>query len=339
MSHSAYRWPDFDLQRGERLPEAVLVYKAHGELNRAKDNAVLFPTWFTVHHPQVEWIIGAGRPLDPAKYCIITVNILGNGMSSSPSNTPPPFDRSRFPRVTLLDNVRLQERMLREVFGIERLALVVGRSMGAQIAFQWASYYPEKVRRMLALAGSARTSPHNYIFLATVKGAIESDPAFLGGEYRDQPHVGLAQVRLIYDSWVVSQEFYRRNLHLSETYKTTQAYLDRPFQGVPRDANDVLAQVQTWQHADISDNERFNGDFAAALGAITARSIVMPSRTDLYFPPEDSANEVSHMPNAELRVLPSIWGHRAGAPGGDPADTAFIERAIADLLSAQENDG
>lgn len=334
MTEGVFVRRDFALQSGRRLPEARLVYKTHGTLNRDKSNAVLFPTWFCVHHPQLEWIIGPGHALDPARYFIVTVNILGNGMSSSPSNTPAPFDRGRFPYTSLLDNALLQQQMLVELWGIEQLALVVGRSMGAQVAFQWASYFPERARTMLALTGSARTSPHNYVFLASVKGAIVADPAFMVGEYVEQPQAGLDEMRLIYDGWVLSQEFYRRKMHLSDRYPTTQAYLDRPFEGVPRDANNVLAQIATWQNANISANERFNGDFGKALQAISTRSIVMPSRTDLYFPPEDSANEVAHMPNAELRVLPSIWGHRAGAPGGDPVDTAFIETAIAELLSS-----
>jgi homoserine O-acetyltransferase len=316
------------------LPEARLVYKTHGALNERRDNAILFPTWFCVHHSTLEWIIGPGKALDPSRYFIITVNILGNGQSSSPSNMPAPFDRGRFPFTSLLDNVLLQQRMVTALWGIERFAAVVGRSMGAQVTFQWASYFPTIVPRMLALAGSARTSPHNYIFLETVKKAILLDPAFKGGEYDEQPKAGLDLMRTIYDSWVVSQTYYRRGLHLNERTPTTREYLDRPFEGVARDANNVLAQIATWQNADISANDRFNGDFGAALGAISARAIVMPSASDLYFPPEDSAIEVSHIPNAELRVLPSCWGHRAGAPGGDPADTAFIDTAIAELLAS-----
>lgn len=320
------------LQCGKVLPQARLVFQTHGEINAARDNAVLFPTWFCAHHQQLQWLIGDGLALDPKKYFIVTVNILGNGKSSSPSNTPSPFDRSRFPPISLLDNVLLQRDMLRDLWGIERLALVIGRSMGAQIAYQWASYFPQAVQRLLALAGSARTSPHNYIFLATVKGAIRGDPDFAGGEYEDQPWAGLNQMRLIYDSWVLSQTFYRQNLHLGDRFETTQAYLDRPVEGTPRDANDVLAQIATWQNADISDNAKFDRDISQALGAITARSIIMPSRTDLYFPPEDSAWEVSQMANAELRAIPSIWGHRAGAPGGDAADIKFVDDAIKDLL-------
>jgi homoserine O-acetyltransferase len=335
MSEGIFSVRDFRLQSGVVLPEVKLVYKTHGELNERRDNAILFPTWFCVHHTTLEWIIGPGRALDPKRHFIITVNILGNGQSSSPSNMPAPFDRARFPYTSVLDNVLLQHRMVTELWGIERFAAVIGRSMGAQVTFQWASHFPTMVPRMLALAGSARTSPHNYVFLETVKKAILLDPAYQGGEYQEQPKAGLDLMRTIYDSWVVSQTYYRRGLHLSEKTQTTRAYLDRPFEGVPRDANNVLAQIATWQNADISNNERFNGDFAAALGAISARAIVMPSASDLYFPPEDSEIEVAHMKNAELRVIPSCWGHRAGAPGGDPKDIAFIEAAIADLLATE----
>src|SRR6185437_1164832 len=152
---------DVTLQDGV-LPSARLVYKTHGTLNAAKSNVILFPTWYGGQHPDVEWVIGPDFALDPRRYFIIAVNIVGNGLSSSPSNQPLPFDRIRFPRVTILDNVLMQRRLLQERFGIDRLLLVVGRSMGAQIAYQWASYFPEMVERVLPLCGSARTAPHNY---------------------------------------------------------------------------------------------------------------------------------------------------------------------------------
>ena len=79
----------------------------------------------------------------------------------------------------------------------------------------------------------------------------------------------------------------------------------------------------------------YNGDFKRALGAIVAKAIVMPSRTDLYFPPEDNELEVSHMPNAELRPFPSIWGHLAGGGGGsNPEDAKFLDDALNELLAS-----
>jgi homoserine O-acetyltransferase len=332
MATETYDLGEVALQYGGRLPSARIAYETHGTLNDRKDNVIVFPTWCAGNHNDACWIIGSTWALDPKKYFIIVIDIFGNGMSSSPSNTPPPFDRVRFPHFTILDNVQLQRRLLIEKFGIERIRLVVGRSMGAQLAFQWGSYYPEMVERILPLAGSARTAPHNYIFLATMKMALTSPAEWQNGEYPTNPKASLKQMRLNTDAWGLSQSFYRNNLHLKMGFSSTQAYLDRPDRIPYGDVNDVLAQIRTWESADISDNERFSKDFKSALNAITARAIVMPSRTDLYFPPEDSEIEVAAMPNAELRIMPSIWGHRGGSPGSDPADIAFFNTAIADLL-------
>ena len=93
-----------------------------------------------------------------------------------------------------------------------------------------------------------------------------------------------------------------------------------------RDANDLLAMLWTWQHADISANELYGGDLGKALGAIKADAIVMPCETDLYFTVEDNRREVARMPHAELRPIPSIWGHRAGNPVLNPEDAEVHRR-------------
>ncbi len=102
---------------------------------------------------------------------------------------------------------------------------------------------------------------------------------------------------------------------------------------LPKDANNLLAMLWTWQNGDIGMTPGFDGDLKAALGAIQARAIVMPGRTDLYFPPEDNEYEASHMPNAEFRPIPSIWGHFAGG-GLNPTDTQFIDDALKELLAS-----
>lgn len=98
------------------------------------------------------------------------------------------------------------------------------------------------------------------------------------------------------------------------------------------DANDLLAMLATWQAADISDDPRFDGDFERALATISPKAVVMPCRSDLYFPPEDSEIEVAYMPNAQLRVIPSVWGHMAGS-GLNPEDAAFIDASLKQLLA------
>jgi homoserine O-acetyltransferase len=327
---------ELQLHKGGTLPAARLAFKTYGKLSAKRDNAILFPTWFSATHRNNEWLIGPNRALDPDRYFIVSCNLFGNGLSSSPSNTPPPFDRMRFPLVTVLDNARAQHRLLRERFGIERVALLIGRSMGAQTAFQFASWFPEAVGRLLALSGSARTTPHNQVFLESVRAALTADATWNGGEYSQPPEKGIVAVGRIYASWAMSQAFYRQELHRTLGVDSVEDYLrkewDRNF--FRMDANDLLAMLAAWKATDLADNERYAGDWPAALAAISCRSIVMPGRTDLYFPPEDSAAAVRHMPDAELRVIESVWGHRAGAPNSPPEDIAFVENAIRDLLAA-----
>ena len=119
-----------------------LAYKTFGTLNAAKDNVIVYPTWYSGQHYDNEWLIGEGRALDPRKYFIIIPNMLGNGLSSSPSNTPEPYNGPRFPQVTACDNVRAQHRLVTEKFGIERIRLVTGWSMGALQTFHWGALYP-----------------------------------------------------------------------------------------------------------------------------------------------------------------------------------------------------
>jgi homoserine O-acetyltransferase len=332
--YEVFELGNFELHKGGALPSARIAYRTHGTLSPGRDNAILFPTWFSSTHRNNEWLIGPGRALDPARHFIVCANLFGNGLSSSPSNTPPPLDRMRFPLVTVLDNVHAQRRLLHEKFGIDRLQLVLGRSMGAQTAFQWGSTYPEMVLRLMPFCGSAKTTPHNAVFLESVRATLTADAEWKGGEYSSPPAKGIRAVGRLYASWAMSQGFYREGLHLREGDGSIQEYLEKRWDGnfFRSDANDLLAMLATWQATDISDNERCKGDWPAALAAIRCPAIVMPSRTDLYFPPEDSAAAVRHMPRAELRVIESLWGHRAGSPNSDPRDIAFIEQAIRDLL-------
>lgn len=324
----------FALHKGGALPHARIAFKTYGTLSKSRDNAILFPTWFSSTHRNNEWLIGDGKPLDPSRYFIVCPNLFGNGLSSSPSNTTPPLDRTRFPLVTVLDNVIAQQHLLAERFGIERLALVLGRSMGAQVAFQWASWFPDAVARVLPFCGTARTTPHNFVFLEGVKAALTADGNWAAGEYTSPPEKGMKAVGRLYAGWAMSQEFYRQGLHLREGDASIEEYLRKRWDPnfLRIDANDLLAMLSTWQATDIADNPRYQGDWPAALRAIACPAIVMPSRTDLYFPPEDCAAAVAHMSCAELRVIESVWGHRAGSPGSDPVDIAFLGNAIRELL-------
>lgn len=324
---------DLTLQSGQLLRDAKLAYVALGKLSPERDNAVLFPTYYTGTHRENLPLIGPGRALDPERYFVVVPNLLGNGESSSPSNHPSQGGAA-FPRVTLLDNVQAHWRLLGERFGITRLALAFGWSMGAQQAYHHAALYPERVERLLAVCGSARTSAHNWVFLEGVKAALLADPDFNEGRYWQPPLRGLAAFGRVYAGWAYSQAYFRERLYERRGYASLEAVLDAwAADHQSYDANDLLCVLDSWQRANIADNPSYEGDFRKALGAIRARTIVMPSRTDLYFPPEDSELEALGIPGAELRVLESKYGHIAGGPDRVAEDSAVVEQALRDLLS------
>ncbi|WP_225913728.1 alpha/beta fold hydrolase [Leptolyngbya ohadii] len=341
IDYKIYELGDVLLQSGETLSDAKLAYATYGTLNARKDNVIIFPTHYTGTHRSNAKLIGKGRALDPNRYFIIVPNMFGNGLSSSPSHGL----GANFPHVTVYDNIQCQLRLVTEQFGIERIALVMGWSMGAQQAYHWAALFPDpplaaaqsvRVERIFPYCGSAKTSVHNGVFLEGVKAALTADATWQNGHYTEPPVAGLKAFGRVYAGWAYSQAFYREGLYRELGFETVEALLKWwEDDHLSWDANDLLAMLWTWQHGDISDNPLYGGDFALALRSIQARAIVMPSATDLYFPPEDNAIEVSYMPNAELRVIQSIWGHCAGGPGYSAKDTELIEATITELLASE----
>ncbi len=322
------------LQSGETF-DATLAYKTYGTLSPAKDNVVLLPTFYTGTHYRNEGFFGPGRAIDPARHFIVSINLFGNGLSSSPSNTPPPRDGPRFPKVTMYDNVKCQHHLLTERLGIGRIALVAGWSMAGCQAYQWAAQYPDMVDAIVPFFASAKTSPHNIVFLEGVKAALQADQAWNGGNYEKQPERGLRAFGRVYAGWAYSQTFYREGLYRKMGFATFEDLLiDWERDHVENwDANDLLAMLWTWQRGDISANELYHGDFVRALGAIRARAILIACRQDLYFPPQDNEIELRHLPNAKLVVADSPWGHCAASPGNDPDFERLLDGCISEVLA------
>ena len=337
IDYEVYDLGDVRLQGGATLRDCKLAYKTFGKLNADKSNAIVYPTWYSGQHYDNEWLVGKGMALDPDKYFIIIPNMFGNGLSTSPSNTPPPYNGPRFPDVTMYDNVRAQHRLVTEKFGIKKLKLVTGWSMGAGQTFEWGSLYPDMVEFLVPFCGSAKCSRHNFVFLEGVKAALTADAAWNEGWYKEQPNKGLRAAARVYAGWGFSQAFYRARLDIESLgYSSLEDFLIAFWEGffLPKDANNLLTMLWTWQNSDISNNELYKGDYKKALGAIKAKTYVMPGKTDLYFPPEDSEFEVANMPNAKLNPIPSIWGHFAGGPGTNPEDVKYLDQKLKELLAS-----
>ncbi len=323
---------DVTLQSGVVLRDARLSWKAHGTLSPARDNVVVYPTSYGAQHPDLEWLIGPDGVLDPTRWFIVIPDMFGNGLSSSPADLPD------YPAlVTIHDNVQTQRRLLREQFGIERVACVYGWSMGALQAYHWAALFPDAVDRIVVNCGVARTSVHNQVFLRGLMAVLEAAPEHIGnGRFAREPSAAKRAFGRIYAGWALSQDFYRAGLHLAAG--------PTPNLGAPdldsflrtdweerfgaRPAANQYAQLRTWDAADISANAQYDGDLARALRAIRARVLLMPGETDLYFRVADNAAEMPYLARAELRPIPSIWGHRAGNPVINLVDTGFIRDAV-----------
>jgi homoserine O-acetyltransferase len=332
QAHSAFELGDVRLQSGVVLKDAQLAYATYGKLNPGGDNVVLLPTFFTGTHLRNEFLFGPGRAIDPACHFVISINLIGNGFSSSPSNTAAPQDGPRFPRVTLFDNVACQHRLLTQL-GVRRIALVLGWSMAGMQAYQWAAQYPDIVEAILPYCGAARCSPINYAFLDGAKAALQADAAWNDGDYAAPPEKGLRAFARVYVAWAYSHQFFSEALYRRLGFSTLEDLVrDWEEDHLKWDANDLLSKIWTWQHADISQNQIYHCDFKRALRSIPARAIVMPCTEDQYFVPEENEAEVSVMQRAELRIFDSPWGHCVASPGRLPEFQRTLDEAAAELL-------
>lgn len=329
---------NFKTESGVVLPAARIVYGTYGHLDAARDNAVLLPSYYMGDHRGYEWLIGQGRALDTTRLFLVVTELFGNGHSSSPSNTPEPYHGPRFPVTTIRDNVEAVHRLLTDELKITHVRAVIGFSMGAQQAFQWAVSYPDFADRVVATSGTAKTYGHGIVRLEGQIAAITADQTFHGGDYTTEPEKGLEAFGLVWAGWLYSQEWWRRELWRTNSPPgTTFAQVLENFRThfLPgADANDVILQARTWERHDVGNTPGFGGSVEAALRSIKVPFLYMPSATDLYFPVGDARYEAQFMRTVSLVPIPSLWGHPAGA-GASPADLKFLNDKIGRFLAGE----
>src|SRR5450432_1049968 len=330
-----FRLRNFKTESGVTLPEALLVYGTYGHPNAAKDNAVLLPSPYRDNYHGYESIIGPGRALDPGKLFLVSTELFGNGRSSSPSNTPEPFHGPRFPVMTIRDNVDAVHRLLVDELKITHLRALIGFSMGAEQAFQWAVSYPAFADRIVATSGTAKTYPHGIVRLEGQIAALTADDAFQNGDYKTEPQKGIETFSVVWTGWLYSQEWWRKELWRDPAkpgLTFEQVLNDYRKNFIPgADANDLILQMRTWEHHDVGATPGFNNDVTRALASIKSPILYMPSETDLYFPVTDAQFEAAFIPGVVLLPIPSLWGHTAGA-AANPVDDKFLNDHISEFL-------
>jgi homoserine O-acetyltransferase len=320
IEHELGDWP---LACGHTIPAARITAVQIGALNAARSNLILVPTSYGARPEDLAWL--AGPVLDPERWCIVIAGMFGNGASSSPSHGAMGLAEQGW-LVSHRDNVAAQRRLLHEVFGVERIPLIYGWSMGAQQAYQWAVDHPDQVERICCVGGTARTSPHNRLFCLSLRQALTADRHWTGSGFEAPPEQGLRTYALIYASWASSQPFFRTIAEPVEEHVERQ-WLPHYQRHDPRD---LIAMLDTWLAHDVAGG----GDLASTLSQIQARTAVVGGSHDLYFPPADLQADAAAIPSARFHLLESELGHRAGNPHSSRPEQEQLRAVVAELLAS-----
>ncbi len=331
--HQAAQLGDLVLESGETIRDFQLSYVTHGALNEARDNAVLVTVSLTGNHHRMDFLIGPGRALDPERYFVVCVDPIGNGLTTSPSNSARQPGMG-FPRFVLRDMVDSQLRLLRDEMGLTILHAVVGASMGGMQALQWAVSYGHFVRSIVAMTPMARTAPWAVAVVEAARRALTADPAWNGESFTGYPQRG-------WRAWtgVMSVLAGRTPAALDEMF-------EQPLDALPWieklttdnrangfDATDWLYQSWAYQAHDVGTAPGFDGDTEAALASIRARTLILAPPLDLFNPLQCAEFAADHIPDATLLEIPSVQGHQA-ASAASPADAQFLNEEIGAFLAA-----
>jgi homoserine O-acetyltransferase len=321
--HQQFSLGDLPLRCGQTIADARIGYLQIGELKADRSNLVLVPTSYGARPQDLAWL--AGPVLNPAHHCIVIAGMFGNGVSSSPSHGRMGLAEQGWV-VHHSDNVAAQRRLLAEHFGVETLPLIFGWSMGAQQAYQWAVDAPAQVERICCVCGTSRTSPHNRLFLLSLRQALTADRHWTGAGFDAEPEQGLRTYALIYASWAASQLFFQ-GLPESVEEHVERHWLPHYRRHDPRD---LIAMLDTWLAHDVA----CAGDLPRALASIQAQAAVVACNRDLYFTVDDMAADASAIPGAELHVIDSLLGHRAGNPHSSAPEQQQLRQIVDQLLDS-----
>ena len=262
--HQLYRIGDLALESGETIKDFAISYVTHGTLNAKKSNAILMVTAISGNHHRLDFLIGPGKALDTDKYFIICTDAIGNGLTTSPSNsTAQP--RMSFPKFLIRDMVASQKKLL-DHLGISHVVAVIGPSMGGMQVLQWGVSHPDMMDLLIALVPLAKSPAWTVVVLEASRKAIMLDPAWASGNYTAPPEAGIRLYRDILSFLSArSPEMYRdqfkNGMDVLPWLQQQETALIGAF-----DANNWIYQTWAYERHDVGTTPGFNGDLAKALG-------------------------------------------------------------------------
>jgi len=336
--HQSYRIGDLALESGEVITDFAISYVTHGTLNAKKSNAILMVTAISGNHHRLDFLIGPGKALDTDKYFIVCTDAIGNGLTTSPSNSSAQ-PHMKFPKFLIRDMVTSQKKLM-EHLGIDHVVAVIGPSMGGMQTLQWGVSHPAFMDALVALVPLARTPAWTVTVLEATRKAIMLDPAWQNGDYTEPPENGIRLWRDILNflsarSPEVSRDQFPNQLDVLPFLQAQETALIKAF-----DANDWIYQTWAYDRHDVGTTPGMNGDIVKALRAIKAKTLIMTGTKDLLNPewePQDAARYIR-----DVRVMTispgTVTGH-AAAGGAFPADVDYLNREIGQFLDLVTDNG
>ena len=336
--HQSYKIGDLTLESGEVIKDFAISYVTHGTLNAKKSNAILMVTAISGNHHRLDFLIGPGKALDTDKYFIICTDAIGNGLTTSPSNsTAQPH--MRFPKFVIRDMVTSQKKLM-EHLGIDHVVAVVGPSMGGMQTLQWGVSYPDYMDSLVALVPLAKTPAWTVTVLEATRKAIMLDPAWQNGDYAAPPEQGIRLWRDILNflaarSPEVSRDQFPNQLDILPFLQAQETALIKAF-----DANDWIYQTWAYDRHDVGTTPGMNGDTVKALRAIKAKTLIMTGTKDLLNPEWEPQEAARYIRDVRVTTISpgTVTGH-ASAGGAFPADVDYLNREIGQFLDLVTNNG
>ncbi|MDB5031496.1 alpha/beta fold hydrolase [Mucilaginibacter sp.] len=306
---------DLKLQSGSVITDCKVGYRMYGQLNSTKSNVVLLLTWFGGTSSN-----NAGgdtwKAIDTTRYCLIIVDALGNGISSSPSNSIKQHGM-QFPVFNIADMVESQHQLLTQKFGVSHVKAITGISMGGIQTFQWAVSYPDFMDALVPIVGSPQPTSFDLMLYSTFKNIVETDTEYNHGDYKVNPKISNAN--LLWELFLTSpSERVRTKSHDDFT---------KWFNGVKGsghpDWNDTWYQITAIITHDIS--KPYNGSMKEAAAHIKAKMIIISSKQDHMVNPTPAIEFSKLLPDAKLVLIDSDAGHLAGNFGNATIRNSVIE--------------
>lgn len=324
------------LESGETLPQVTVAYRTWGKLNAAGDNAVLVCHALTGSADLDQWwagLLGPGKALDPTRDFIVCSNVLGGCYGSTgPTSLSPETGRrygASFPVVTVRDLVVVQAALLDQL-GVTVLDLVLGGSLGGMQALEWAASYPQRLRTAAAISVGARQSPWCIALSEAQRHAIYADARWQDGTYAptEPPVTGLAAARMAamvsYRHWGEFDTRFAREISSGGGFEVESWLKHHGEKFVARfDANTYVTLTRVMDSHDLG---RGRGGVRAALAGIRTPVLLVGSRSDVLYTPDEQRELARHIPDARLAWLDSPHGHDAFL-----IETPILDRYIRDF--------